>query len=194
LYAIEKLGLQEPEPVMIQTFIGSSLHLYFVERHNLAGKAVEDGVRYYREYFSAKGLYENRLYPGIDDLVRRLFEKNIGIYLVTSKPTVYAKQILVHFGLDKYFKDIYGSELTVQNTSKELLIANCIKGEGLKTESSLMIGDRMHDVNGARANSVYSAAVTYGYGTIEELRNCSPDYLINSVDELYEVIGVFKTG
>lgn len=157
LFALNKLGLNELDPSIISSYIGASLHLYFAEKHNLSDKSLEDGIKYYREYFVVKGLYENKLYAGFDILIKTLFESGINIYLVTSKPTVYAKEILHHFKLEQYFKGVYGSELTIQNTSKVDLLAEAISKEKLNIDNTIMIGDRNLDVFGAKANNISSA-------------------------------------
>jgi phosphoglycolate phosphatase len=184
IYALEKLGLHEEEPGSISKYMGSSLHLYFAEKHNIPDSKLEEVVKLYREYFSMRGMYENKVYEGIPDLLKKLNARSIDIFLVSSKPTVYAKEILKHFNLLSHFKNIYGSELTVQNTGKDILINQTIKGENLHYSNTIMVGDRKYDVLGAKANGIKSAAVTYGYGTLRELEDCNPDYIINSVQEL----------
>jgi phosphoglycolate phosphatase len=184
LYALEKLGLHEEEPDSISKYMGSSLHLYFAEKHNIPDSKLEGAVKLYREYFSKHGMYENKIYDGIPELLEKLHERSVDIFLVTSKPKIYAKEILKHFNLISHFKNIYGSELTVQNTGKDILINQTINEENIKNLNTIMVGDRKYDVLGAKVNGVKSAAVTYGYGSLQELKDCNPDYIVNSVLEL----------
>ncbi len=188
LHALEKLGLHESDPGKIKTFMGASLHLYFKTEHDIDDAKMEEAVAAYREYFSARGLYENKLYEGISELLITAHEKGINLFLATSKPTVYAGKILEYFELGIYFKNIYGSELTVQNRSKGSLIREAIKNENLHGQRVLMVGDREFDVLGARENGISSAAVSYGYGPISELIKSEPDYIVTSVLELRELL------
>ena len=188
LYALDKLGLHESNPGKIKTFMGASLHLYFKTEHNIDEAKMVSAVAAYREYFSTRGLFENKLYDGISEMLISAHDKGIALYLVTSKPTVFAKKILDYFELGIYFKGIYGSDLTVQNKDKETLIRDTIEHENLHGKSIIMVGDREFDVIGAKQNGISSAAVTYGYGPISELIKSEPDYIVTSVLELRELI------
>jgi phosphoglycolate phosphatase len=188
VYAINKFGIEESNPAEVASFIGPSIHLYFANRHKLSESDQDLAVKYYREYFSIKGLYENKLYAGIEELLESLRTAGTTIYLVTSKPTVYAKEIMRHFNIAFFFESIYGSELSVHNTPKEKLIADCLAEENLSPENCIMVGDRMHDVVGARTNGVKSCAVTYGYGSRKELEEAKPDYVVDTVESLRELL------
>lgn len=181
MYSVKKLGLTESNPDSISSFIGSPLHLYFEAVHNLHGELMDNAIKFYREYYSVKGQFENELYTGIPELLRELHSQEKNLYLVTSKPTVYAESILSFFNLRELFKNIYGSDLSNYNSSKTVLIKKLLKAENLKPVECVMIGDRMHDIIGAKDNNIGSIAVTYGFGSAEELRENKPTILIDSV-------------
>jgi phosphoglycolate phosphatase len=149
---------------------------------------VEQGIKYYREYYSVKGLYENFLYEGIENLLNELYKKGKNLFLVSVKPSKFIKDILFHFKIDKYFKEIYGSDISNINKSKEDLIKNLLENEKLDPENCVMVGDRAFDVIGAKYNEVKSIAVTYGYGTLNELKASKPNFLVNSINELSNVL------
>jgi phosphoglycolate phosphatase len=184
IHAVNKLGLTEDDKECITYYFGAPLHQYFADKHSLKDGQLDSAIAIFREYFSEKGLYENFLYPGIAEMLDRLNLSGRTIYLVTVKPTHFAKIILEHFNIDKYFYGIYGSDLTTVNKSKEELIEALLLNEGVKCENCVMVGDRHHDVLGAKHNKVTSMAVTYGYGSIDELNDCKPDHIVNSVGEL----------
>ena len=184
LYALEKLGIQESSISELDTFIGPPLQESFAKRYNLAVEHADMAVRFYREYYSEKGIYENKVYSGINELLESLSHMNYQLFVATSKPTVYASRILQHFKLNFYFNSIVGSHLDNTRTDKTEIISHIISNFSLKASNTAMIGDRKHDIIGARNNAVKAIAVTYGYGSLEELTTHQPDYIVNNCHEL----------
>ncbi len=148
-------------------------------------------VGYYREYFERKGMFENSVFDGIPELLRRLRDANSTLYVVTSKPTYYAEQIVKHFRLDKYFARVIGSEMDLTNTDKSTLVRIAI---GLHPEEDrktiVMIGDKEHDIIGAKKNGIDSIGVTYGAGSREEIDNAGPTFVAHTVEELGKLLRV----
>lgn len=130
---------------------------------------IETGIRLYRKRYSETGLFENVVYPGIPEALAALKAAGATLRLSTSKPRVYAARILEHFDLARYFKAIYGAELDGRLANKAELIAHILKSESFSAASACMIGDRSHDVVGAKANGVRPIGVLWGYGTRDEL-------------------------
>jgi phosphoglycolate phosphatase len=128
------------------------------------------GVALYRERFGTVGMFENAVYPGIPEAVAAVRAAGFATYVATSKPHVYARQIVAHFGLDPLFDGVYGSELDGTRVEKADLIAHALAEERLDPARVVMIGDREHDAIGARRCGVRVIGVTYGYGTEAELR------------------------
>ncbi|HKK43660.1 MAG TPA: HAD hydrolase-like protein [Bacteroidales bacterium] len=184
LYALDHLGIEESRVNELNSLIGPPLRESFIKRYNLSEKMGDRALKLYREYFGVKGIYENRLYEGVDNVLESLYETKFRIFLATSKPTVYATEILKHFNLDRFFTDITGSNIDNTRTDKSEVIAHVVNSNTLITKHSVMIGDRKHDLIGARNNNMRSVAVTYGYGTTGELRAEHPDLLVNSCREL----------
>lgn len=145
---------------------------------------IDQGIVAYREYFAEKGLLENELYPGIPETLSTLNQLGLRCYVATSKPTVYARQIVEHFGLSDYFVQVYGSELTGKNGKKGDLICHLLAEEGLLPEQTVMIGDRKFDMLGARENNVLAIGVLYGYGSRAELEESGADFLVQTPLEI----------
>ena len=120
---------------------------------------IQSAIAHYRERFGTVGLYENGVYEGIVPALEILRELGATLYLATSKPLVYAERIVEHFGLARFFKTLYGSELDGTRTNKVELIAHLLEREGFAPSDAYMVGDRKHDVIGARANGVNPIAV-----------------------------------
>lgn len=126
-------------------------------------------IELYRERFSTIGLYENAVYEGIRECLERLKGEGIPLFVATSKPVFFAHRILEHFALSPWFDGVYGSELDGGRSAKGEIIAYLLEREGLSSRSAIMVGDREHDVLGARQNGVPCIGATYGYGSEEEL-------------------------
>jgi phosphoglycolate phosphatase len=146
----------------------------------------EQALMGYRERFAVTGLYENHVFDDVAETLKTLQQQGYRLFLATAKPEVYARQILEHFELLQYFVHPYGSELNGERTHKAELIAYIIEKEQLKPEECLMVGDREHDIFGARHNGIETIAVEYGYGADEELTAAKPKARIQSFAELLD--------
>ena len=167
-YALLSMDIEIPADIKLESFIGPPLWDTF---RSLCGDDgdVEAAVGFYRERFSTIGLFENRVYDGIPLCLEQLRTTVETIHLATSKPTIYAEQIIQHFGLERYFDAIYGSELDGRLGDKTELIHHILKCEKLNVANTIMIGDRSFDMVGAINNNVRAIGVLWGYGSEAEL-------------------------
>ena len=173
----------------LKPFIGPPLQLSFQEVYGFSEPEANRAVEYYRDYYRDRGIYENRLYPGITEMLIKLQQNGMQLFVATSKPTVFARRVLEHFGVDRYFKLITGSNLDGTRVLKaEVIEAVLNEAGGLPSETTVMVGDREHDVIGARAHNLDSIAVSYGYGPLEELVAAKPSAIVHSVRELTETL------
>ncbi len=173
----------------LKAFIGPPLHQSFIEIYGFSKREAHRAVEYYRDYYRDVGIFENKLYPGIPELLDKLYKNRKKIYLATSKPTVFAEKILNYFKLDQYFAAITGSNLDGTRVEKKEVIANLFEENGeLKTKETVMVGDRKHDIIGARAWNLDSIGVTYGYGSLEELQEAGSTMIAESVPELQKLL------
>jgi phosphoglycolate phosphatase len=129
----------------------------------------EQAIRAYRERFGTHGMYENAVYPGVPEALSRLRDAGLRLWVVTSKPQFYAERIVGHFALRELFVRVHGSELSGERADKAELIGHVLRQEQLDGAHACMIGDRRHDVAGARAHGLSSLGVLWGYGSREEL-------------------------
>ncbi len=185
-HALAKLGIDEPDLQALEHFIGPPLLQCFMQTYQFDEATAWQAVNHYRERFREVGLYENQLFDGVGELLQLLQNQQRALYIATSKPTVFAEQIAKHFGFAKHFKVIYGSELDGTRTDKVELIAHLLEKEQLPVQSTLMIGDRKHDLIGARRNGLHAAAVGYGFGSLAELQAEAPTYHFHSLAELHQ--------
>ncbi|MBQ7745951.1 MAG: HAD family hydrolase [Spirochaetia bacterium] len=183
-YALRCCGIDEPDLDKLTSFVGPPLYKSFMNYLECSEEDAKEVVECYREYYAETGLYENALYEGIDALLYHLKEKGYKIILASSKPRIYVKRILSYFRIMRYFDIVEGSELDGKNTDKSELIAHILEKWNLKPEECVMIGDRKHDVQGAKANDMDSIAVGYGYGSKDELSEVAPTYFFSTIEEL----------
>ena len=169
-HALTKLNAPIPPRTQLTKYIGPSLWESFKEMLNTdSDEKAQEAVLLYRERFSTVGLYENSPYEGIHETLENLSGSGRTLFICTSKPGVYARQIAEHFGFAKYFKEIYGSRLDGTLVDKTKLIAHILKTETLAPAQTAMVGDRKYDINGAVNNSLTPFGVSYGFGSAEEL-------------------------
>ncbi|PLX66226.1 MAG: hypothetical protein C0603_12525 [Denitrovibrio sp.] len=169
VYALEKLNVDVPERNSMNKYIGPPLWESFKEMLGTESKEeAHEAVVIYRERFSKIGMFENTPYDGIFETLDSLKKHGYQLFICTSKPTVYAKQIAEHFKFDSYFNEIYGSNLNGSHVEKTELIAHIIQTEKINPYESAMIGDRIYDITGAINNGLSPYGVSYGYGNQEE--------------------------
>ncbi len=184
VHALERLGVNPPDDTTLRSWIGPPLHDSF--RAYLGDEELAmRGVCAYRERYRAIGMYENRVYPGIPELLRDLRAGGCRLFLATSKLHSVAEAILDHFGLTDYFDASFGASPDASLSAKADIIAAALaRMRPDERESCVMVGDTVYDVAGARANGIPCIAVTYGYGAREALEAAGPDALAHSVAEL----------
>ncbi|WP_439019748.1 HAD family hydrolase [Bacillus thuringiensis] len=186
LYALKKVGIEELHANELDSFIGPPIQQSFIERYNMSEGEVERAVFYFREYLKQSGLFENNVYEGIPDILKQLKKSGNRLFVATSKPTVFAKQVLDYFQLTDYFEDIAGSNLDGTRIKKEEIIAHILQtNDELNKEEIVMIGDRKHDIIGANHNGIASIGVLYGYGSKKELTEVGVTHIANDVEGLY---------
>ncbi len=191
-YALKSFGIEEPDLDKLEPFIGPPLKDSFMQFYEMNEKDAEAAVEKYRERFKDVGLFENEVYEGIPQMLKTLKNKGMHLAVASSKPTVYVERILEHFEIREYFEAVVGSELDGRRVNKDEVVAEALKqlfGEKeIEYSKVYMIGDRKFDVEGARALGVESIGVSYGYGSLEELKEAGADYMVTSVSELSYVL------
>ena len=148
--------------------IGPPLRASFVRLLG-AETSADLAVSYYRERFSDIGLYENGVYDGIGDVLTTLCASGHRLFVATSKAHVFADRIIDHFGLRHHFEHVFGAELDGTRVEKSELLEYALKQASVDPSKTLMIGDRSHDMVGAKNNGMKGIGVLYGYGSRDEL-------------------------
>lgn len=187
-YALKKYGI-EASLDELRSFIGPPLQRSFKEVYGFGETGIEEVIGFYREYYREKGIYENQVYSFVPEILEALKKNKLALFVATSKPTIFAEKILNHFGLRDYFISVVGSNLDGTRVEKAEVIEHILnKTARLKKSETVMVGDRKHDINGARTCNLDSVAVTYGYGSPDELKAANPTHIVHSVKDLGELL------
>ena len=188
-HALKKFGIEAEDRTALYKFIGPPLKDSFMEYYGFTEKESDLAIEYYREYFAVKGLFENEVYPGIEELLGRQKAQGRKLIAATSTPELFAVEILKHFHLYDYFDFVSGATMDMTRVKKADVIDHALRSCGISDLTSvLMVGDREHDINGAKAVGVDSLGVEYGYGSYEELREAGATYIAKTVSDISGII------
>ncbi len=192
-HALAALGREPPGEDALVSWIGPPLLRSFEELLGDADLAAQ-ALAHYRERFGEVGLYENRVYDGVPEMLDRLRAEGFRLMLATSKPHVYASRIIAHFGLDAWVERVFGAELDGTHADKPSLLAHALAESGAGPDGAVMLGDREHDVLGARANRLPCIGAAWGYGGADELGRAGATALADTPAEAAELIASVLAG
>ena len=188
-YALESFGIKVENLDDLTKFIGPPIRPAFKEFYGFDDAEAEKAVEKFRERFLVKGLFENVMYDGIDIMLQRLIDAGKTLIIATSKPTIQAKTVLSYFNLGKYFTYVSGSEMNGDRSDKSEVIQYALEQNNIYDLSCcIMVGDRMHDIIGAKTVGIRSIGVLYGYGSYNELSDANADYIVKGVNELSDLL------
>lgn len=188
-YALEYFGRKIPSYETLCTFIGPPLNDTFKNLLNFEDEKIPEAIKKYREYFAEKGLFENSVYPEIPELLSELKQARKKLVVATSKPEDYSVRIIEHFGLTQFFENVCGSLHDTTRTTKDEVISFAIERNNISDKSKiLMIGDRKHDILGAKKVGIKSYGVLFGYGSREELETAGADYIAKDISQLRSIL------
>jgi phosphoglycolate phosphatase len=180
-HAADLMGAVMPSEEELHQFIGPPIMDSFQEKLKLNYAQALEAVSHFRRYYAKTGIHQNALFRGIADVLHALKQEGYTLYVATSKPTVFAKEILEEHALDKYFVEIVGCNLDNSRSDKTEIIGYIVQKYGLDTSQCLMIGDTKFDIVGAKNHQMLSVGVTYGHGDFSQHQ---PNYVVDSCPEL----------
>lgn len=188
LYALEHLGYELPPREELTSFIGPPLFDEFQRRYHMDEATAREGVRLYREYYSAGGLFENRLIDGAEELLQTLKQRGKRICLATSKPREFSERILDRFGISKYFDYIGAATMDGKIGTKAEVINLVLRETGAQPQQCVLVGDRFHDIVGAHQTGMKCIAVLVGYGSREEYAQYGADFVAESLADVAALV------
>ncbi|MCH5265404.1 MAG: HAD family hydrolase [Lachnospiraceae bacterium] len=188
-YALKKYGISIQDQEKLRAFIGPPLYQSFEMYCGFSPEKATEAVSFYREYYREKGMYENVPYEGIIEMLKSLKKAGRRLFVATSKPEVFARDILQYLEMSGYFDYIAGSNMDGTGSEKCEVIQYAMKAGGVQEPSrTIMVGDRRHDIIGAKQAGVASLGVLYGYGDREELVEAGASLLAENVTEAKEIL------
>ena len=192
-YAVRAFGMQVGDESNLDYFIGPPLYEGFAHVYGVDEETSAKLVEIYRSYYNEKGIYELSPYKGILSLMSKLHDRGITVAVASSKPNDYLQRAMDFIGAKKYCEFVIGPRMDNHNADKSVLINSVLKNLGIKPENYkdvLMVGDRFYDIEGAKKVGIDSCAVTYGYGTREELEAVNAPRIVDSVKELANLFNI----
>lgn len=187
-YALEKYGIGVEDRKSLYTFIGPPLKDSFMKYYGFCEEKAMEAIMYYREYFKDKGIFENEVYEGVRELLEKISSSGRKTVLATSKPEEFAVRILEHFDLMQYFDVVAGASMDEKRNKKGDVIKYAMEKGDFTSDSAVMIGDREHDIFGAKENKLDSIGVLYGYGSEDELKSAGAGYIVKTVEEIFSLL------
>lgn len=190
-YALQHFGIIEDDFHKLEQYIGPPLRETFMKGYGFSKEQAEEAVQAYREYFAPIGIFENKAYDGVVELLAMLKQKQVLVGIATSKPTVFAKKIADKFNFTPYLDVVIGSELDGSRGKKKEVIEACLTHFNVTDEEKgqvYMVGDRNYDIIGAKECQIKSIGVEFGYAKEGELTEAGADYVVASVQELSELL------
>ena len=187
--ALEKYGIRTADRSELYKFIGPPLQDSFEMFYGFSTKDARRAVEYYREYYKDKGIYENKLYEGIDTLLQLLRDAGRTLLVATSKPEKFARQILDHFAISHYFTYIAGANMDETRSKKSEVINYALEAGKIQDRSTaVMVGDREYDIAGAKQAGIDSIGVLFGYGSRQELEAAGADHIAEQPGDIGPII------
>ncbi|MBQ7430047.1 MAG: HAD hydrolase-like protein [Butyrivibrio sp.] len=190
--ALNHFGIEENKVENLHKFVGPPLTESFGQRYGMNEADTQEAIAVFRKYYNITGIYENSVFEGIQEMLQQLKRNGLLLSIASSKPRPMIDIVVDHFDIRKYFDVIVGCELDGTRSQKKEVVDEVIRlfgelsGDDAVLEHSIMVGDRMYDVNGARECGLECIGVTYGYGTRQELQEAGAAYIVDSVNELGE--------
>ncbi len=187
-YALEHYGIHEEDERRLMNFIGPPLVWSFANYYGFDEEKALEATEKYRERFAAVGLFENRVYDGVEEAMQKLCDNGHILVLATSKPKVFADRIMAKYRLRPYFKAICGSELDGTRNDKNEVIEYAIETVGADRDRTIMVGDRKHDIIGAKKCGIVSCGVRFGYAETGELEAAGADFIADDIEEMLKIL------
>lgn len=184
-YALEKFGISVSDKTTLYPFIGPPLIESFMRFYGFSHEQARQAVTFYREYFSDRGIFENIPYPGVAQVLKKLKDGGKTLIVATSKPEPFARRIVEHFGLSESFAFVAGAGFDETRSEKWDVIEYALASMDIQDRTkAVMIGDRKHDIIGAKKTGLDSVGVLWGYGDREELATAGADHIVAHVHDL----------
>ena len=188
-YALQSFDIYEENLSKLESFIGPPLVDSFMKYYNFSETQAKEATKKYRQRYSEIGVHEAEIYPNVEECLIELKNRNFFIGLASSKPEDFCKTVLKDFNIIQYFDDIVGATLDGKISSKKDVLEEVFsRNNNLKKEDSLLIGDTVYDILGAKYIGIPCIGVSYGFGKVEEMKKAGATTIIDNIPELVDLL------
>lgn len=189
MHSLKKLGEPIPEREELYKFIGPPLFTSYTQYCGFSQEKANLAIEYYREHFEKKDLFNNELYSGIEDVLSCIHDSEKTLIVATSKPEVFAKQILDKFDISKYFDFIIGATFDGKRNHKDEVLDYILKNCNIDDKQDcVLVGDTRFDAIGAKNVGIDCIGVAYGFGTKQELTQNGVITIADKVEDLKRIL------
>jgi phosphoglycolate phosphatase len=187
-FALRRMGFELSMNSSVEAVIGASLFDIFRNQFEMSDEQAYVAIDLYREHYDSLNQEGTRVYENIPEVLPRLKKAGYRLFIATVKPTQIADKVLSDLDLRSWFDGIAGSSMDSERRDKSSIIAHALRKFDLDPLHSIMIGDRDQDITGARENGMPAIAVTYGFGSREELVSARPDHVVERSEEIVSLL------
>lgn len=188
IYALTSYGYEVPDETVLNSFLGPPLHASFKKTTSCSDEMAETLTAKYRELYTDNAMYRLHLFDGMEEMLKEMKAKGIKMAIASSKPQKFFSKLLEYLEITEYFDVVCGASLDTIHNTKQAIIAKAIKELSAEKDKTLMVGDRVFDIDGAKQNGIKSAGVVFGFDYTEELKNAGADFIVNNTDELLKEV------
>ncbi len=187
-YMFDKLDFHNYENANLKRFIGPPIQSILMDEYGFTEDAANKALPFFREYYNEYGIFENRLYEGITKSIQKIADSGKAVYIATSKSEEQAHRVIEHFQLQNLFRGVFGANQQAGIRLKREVLAYALQNLG-HVQNAVMVGDRVYDVEGGRSIQAATVGVLYGYGGLTELETAGCDYVVDTPEDLSQLLG-----
>ena len=192
IYALTSYGYEVPDEEVLNSFLGPPLHASFKNTTSCTDELAQVLTDKYRELYTDNAMYRLQLFDGVEEMLREMKTCGIKLAIASSKPEKFFSKLLAHLGITQYFDVVCGASLGDIHNTKQAIIARAMKELSADKDKTLMVGDRMFDIEGARENGIKSAGVVFGFDYEDELKTAGADFIVKTTKQLLEEVLLWK--
>lgn len=184
IYALTSYGYEVPDEEVLNSFLGPPLHASFKKTTSCTDEMAQTLTDKYRELYTDNAMYRLQLFDGVEEMLREMKSRGVKLAIASSKPEKFFSKLLKHLGITQYFDVVCGASLGDIHNTKQAIIARAMKELSADKDKTLMVGDRMFDIEGAKENGIKSAGVVFGFDYEDELKAAGADFIVKTTKQL----------
>lgn len=187
-YALTSYGYEVPDEAVLNSFLGPPLYESFQKTLSCNDEMAKKLTEKYRELYTDNAMFRLQLFDGVEEMLKILKENNVRMAIASSKPENFFSKLLEHLSITQYFDVVCGAKMGDIHNTKQQIIARAMNALSAERDKTLMVGDRLFDIEGAKENKIKSAGVVFGFDYREELENAGADFIVTTTKQLLKEV------